>query len=120
MIWAFLIGVAVLLLGGFAALAAGRLGYDPLADPVQSQRDPGLPENFTASDVRSVRFDTSLRGYRMDQVDRVLDRLEERLSQLDAQLREQRGDAAPPPARPGERASDPDGAQPASPAGNAP
>jgi DivIVA domain-containing protein len=70
----------------FAALLAGRLGYDPLAEPVASQPDPGLGAELTAASVSAVRFDTALRGYRMDQVDEVLDRLQERLAEQERDL----------------------------------
>ncbi len=91
MIWVFLICVAVLVVGAIGALVTARIGYDPLSDPVESQRDPGLPDHFAASDVRALRFDTALRGYRMDQVDRVLDRLEARLAEQETELQRLRG-----------------------------
>ena len=84
MIWVLFIVVAVLLIGGFAALVVGRIGYDPLAEPTTTQGDPGLGDDFAASDVASVHFDTALRGYRMDQVDAVLDRLQERIAELES------------------------------------
>ena len=37
-----------------------------------------------ADDVDAVRFDTALRGYRMDQVDDVLDRLQQRIAELES------------------------------------
>lgn len=86
MIWVLLIAVAVLLVGLFAGMIAGRIGYDPLADPVTTAPDPGLDEDFTAAGVADVRFDTALRGYRMDQVDQVLDRLQQRLAEQEREL----------------------------------
>ena len=97
MIWVLFIVVAILLVGGFAALLAGRLGYDPLAEATTSQADPGLGEDFAAGDLESVRFDTALRGYRMDQVDAVLDGLQDRITELEA--REGAPDHAAAPAR---------------------
>ncbi len=79
MIWVFFLVVAVGLVAVFAALLTGRMRYDPLADPVTSQNDPGLPEAPHARDVDGVRFDRALRGYRMDQVDDVLDSLRDTL-----------------------------------------
>ena len=35
--------------------------------------------------MSTLRFDTALRGYRMDQVDAVLDRLQERIAALEAE-----------------------------------
>jgi len=78
-IWVLFIVVAVLLVGVFAAMVAGRVSYDPMAAPVTTQPDTGLAEDFDARDVATVHFDTALRGYRMDQVDGVLDRLQDRL-----------------------------------------
>jgi DivIVA domain-containing protein len=83
-IWVLFIAVAVLVVGAFAALIVGWVGYDPLAPSSTTQRDPGLPTNFRAEDLADVHFDTALRGYRMDQVDEVLDRLGERIAHLEA------------------------------------
>jgi DivIVA domain-containing protein len=82
-IWVLFIVVLVLVVGGFAALVTARVGYDPLSEPTMTQSDPGLEEDFAARDIASVRFDTALRGYRMDQVDAVLDRLQERIARLE-------------------------------------
>ena len=84
MIWVLFIVVAVLVLGAFAALLAGRIGYDPMAAATTTAHDPRLHEEFHAHDVTAVRFDTALRGYRMDQVDVVLDQLRDRIAQLEA------------------------------------
>jgi DivIVA domain-containing protein len=102
-VWVFFIVVAVLLVGGFAALVTGRVAYDPMAPATTTQADPVLSEDFAASEVSAVRFDTALRGYRMDQVDAVLDRLQARISELEA-ARDPRDVPAPTP-----RASDSDG-----------
>jgi DivIVA domain-containing protein len=87
-IWVVFIVVALAVLGLFAALLAGRIDYDPLSDPTASQPDTGLPDEPYAEDITGVRFDTALRGYRMDQVDDVLDRLHQRLGEREAQLAE--------------------------------
>jgi DivIVA domain-containing protein len=83
-IWVVLTVVAVLVVGGFAALATGRLGYDPMADATTSESAPYLSEEFGSADVSAVRFDTALRGYRMDQVDAVLARLQARIAELES------------------------------------
>ena len=90
--------VAVLLVGVFAGMLAGRIGYDPLAEPVRSQPDVGLSDGFTARSISDVHFDTALRGYRMDQVDRVLDTLQERIAEQERELASLRPAAAAPPA----------------------
>jgi DivIVA domain-containing protein len=85
-IWVLLTVVAVLLVGVFAGMLAGRIGYDPLAEPVRSQPDVGLSDGFTARSISEVHFDTALRGYRMDQVDRVLDALQDRIAEQESQI----------------------------------
>ena len=104
MIWVLFIVVAVLVLGAFAALLAGRIGYDPMAAATTTAHDPRLSDEFHAHDVTAVRFDTALRGYRMDQVDVVLDQLRERIAQLesdhtDAPVGTPVRDTAPDPVR---------------------
>ncbi len=84
MIWAFFGIVAVGFVGVVAAVLTSRLRLDPMAAPVHTAPDPGLGETPSAADVDHVRFDTALRGYRMDQVDAVLDRLRARLAEVEA------------------------------------
>lgn len=80
MTWYFAI-VAVLVLGGVAAVAAGRGG---VMDEVDRRSPTRLPTGaLDADDVRRVRFRTALRGYRMDEVDALLDRLAAQLDQAD-------------------------------------
>jgi DivIVA domain-containing protein len=83
-IWVFFTVVAVLLIGTFAALVTGRLGYDPMAAATTTQSVPALSDGFTSDEISAVRFDTALRGYRMDQVDAVLDRLQSRIAELES------------------------------------
>ena len=93
-----LVLVAVALVAAVLGVASGRLHADPLADAVHTTSDPGLPEAAAASDVDAVRFDTALRGYRMDEVDARLevlrDDLAERERTLEA-LRAQQRDTRP-------------------------
>lgn len=79
MIWVFFGVVGVGALGVLGALVTSRLGYDPMAEATSSAPDPGLPATAHARDIDGIRFDTALRGYRMDQVDEVLDTLRSRL-----------------------------------------
>lgn len=117
MIWVLFIVVAVLLVGVFAAMVAGRVSYDPMAAPVTTQPDTGLTEDFVARDVATVHFDTALRGYRMDQVDGVLDRLQDRLAEQEHELAALRAPtgrhAAATPEPPAERAAEPAAEPPA-------
>ena len=81
--WLFAI-LIVLALGGIAALAAGKGA--PLADEYGDRPDVTVPATgpLRAEDLRRVRFPIALRGYRMSEVDALLDRL--------AQQDEERGD----------------------------
>ncbi|WP_457950767.1 DivIVA domain-containing protein [Pseudarthrobacter sp. alpha12b] len=47
-----------------------------------------LPEHAVPEDVTRLRFSLGLRGYRMDQVDQVLDELRDQLAARDAELAE--------------------------------
>jgi len=85
-IWTFFIVVGLGLVAVIAALVTSRLPYDPMAEAVTTAHDPGLPGVPHARDVDGVRFDTALRGYRMEQVDDVLDALRDRLAAQDATI----------------------------------
>lgn len=78
-----LVAVVVLVLGGVAAVAAGRTGtWD---EPERDRVVPRLPEGaLGAADLRRVRFPLVVRGYRMSDVDALLDRLAEQLEAHDA------------------------------------
>src|SRR5258705_7394508 len=74
----FLVVVVVLVVGGLVFGVVSLLSGD---DPGMSLADPDgrarpLPNNRSLSefDLKDVRFDLGLRGYRMSQVDRVLRR----------------------------------------------
>ena len=85
MVWILFILVAVVIVVATAAAVAGRFTPDPMADPVTSSPDHGLPPGpVRAADVDDVLFDTALRGYRMDQVDEVIDRLQQRIAELES------------------------------------
>jgi DivIVA domain-containing protein len=99
--------VFVFMLVGFAViavvslLAVGRLGELPDAEP---DRAPlALPEDrpMAGDDVDAVRFAVAVRGYRMDEVDDVLDRLADDITLRDARIAElesRLGDPDPGPA----------------------
>jgi DivIVA domain-containing protein len=74
MIWFFAIMI-VLALGGIALLAAGR--GTPMAEVYDDRPDLVLPESgpVRGADLRRVRFSLAFRGYRMSEVDSLLDRL---------------------------------------------
>jgi DivIVA domain-containing protein len=72
--WFFAI-LVVLALGGIALVAAGRGA--PLAEVYDDRPDSSVPAQGTlsADDLRRVRFSLGFRGYRMSEVDALLDRL---------------------------------------------
>lgn len=76
--WFFAI-LIVLALGGVALIAAGRGA--PLAEVYDDRPDATVPEAgpLRAEDLRRVRFSLALRGYRMSEVDALLDRLAKEL-----------------------------------------
>lgn len=77
--WFFAI-LLVLVMGGIAVVAAGR--GQPLADAYDDRPDTVLPVGEIGSeDLRRTRFTLAFRGYRMSEVDALLDRL---ARQLDA------------------------------------
>lgn len=89
-----LVLVAVALVAAVLGVASGRLPADPLADAVHTTPDAGLPPAPRAGDIDALRFDTALRGYRMDDVDAHLDDLRETLAERERTLAEL-GGAAP-------------------------
>lgn len=74
MFW-FQLVVAVALLAAVGWLAVGGGGH--MSEPVQDRPDLALPSGslLERTDVDQVRFSVGVRGYRMDEVDDVLDRL---------------------------------------------
>lgn len=87
MIWVFFVVVALGVIGYVAALVMSRVRFDPLSEPVHTTPDVFVPRpDSPPSDHGTVRFDTALRGYRMDQVDDVIDALEDRLARTEAEL----------------------------------
>jgi DivIVA domain-containing protein len=72
--WFFAV-LVVLALGVIAAVAAGR--GQPLAPVYDDRPDALVPSDgpIGADDLRRVRFSLSFRGYRMSEVDELLDRL---------------------------------------------
>ena len=96
-----LVLVAVALVVAVLGVATGRLPADPLSDAVRTTPDPGLPERPQADDVDAVRFDTALRGYRMEDVDDRLEGLRDELAERERTLAELRAQtAADGPAQP--------------------
>lgn len=103
----FLVFLAVVLIGAAAFLGAGirrsgshagndglptdagRKGVahvDGLDDPPANLPPVLLPADPAPADVDRVRFALGLRGYRMDQVDQVLDRLRDQLARKNEEI----------------------------------
>ncbi len=102
MMWFFAI-LIVLALGAIAVVAAGHgtpmeRSYDDAPDALVPEQGP-----ITAEDLRRIRFPLAFRGYRMAEVDALLERLAEEREAEAARVRA-RGpvDAAPtsPPSSP--------------------
>jgi len=74
MTWFFAV-IIVAVMGGIAVVAAGRGGS--MAETFDDRPDARVPVGgpLTPQDLRRVRFSTALRGYRMSEVDALLDRL---------------------------------------------
>jgi len=85
-IWFFAI-LVVLALGAVAVVAAGR--GTPMAPAYDDAPDSLVPEEgpITAQDLRRVRFPLAFRGYRMTEVDALLDRLAEEREREEARTR---------------------------------
>jgi len=72
--WVFAV-LIVLAMGGIAMVAAGR--GEPMKPAYDDRPDARVPQDrpVTADDLRRVRFSLAFRGYRMSEVDALLDRL---------------------------------------------
>ena len=72
-------------MGGLAAVAAGRGGS--LGPAYDDRADVRMPTDrpVTAADLRALRFNTALRGYRASEVDALIERL---AAQLEPEARD--------------------------------
>lgn len=97
MMWFFAI-LIVLTLGGVALVAAGR--GEPLAEVHDDRPDVVLPTDgpVSADTLRRVRFPLAFRGYRMAEVDALLDRVAAELEERDATADAPVAGDDPPPA----------------------
>ena len=95
----FIAVVAIAALGVAAMVAAGGVGEmssEPVYDTYRQQLPPGP---LDAEDIRRARFGLALRGYAMNQVDDLLERLAREVADRDARIAELTGaqrDTAPP------------------------
>ena len=82
----FLVLIVVLLIGLTTAAVMGKIGGF-MADPTSSQSFGGVPaESLSTDDIAQLHFDQALRGYRMDQVDEVIDALSARLREFETEV----------------------------------
>lgn len=78
MTW-FLAALIVAIIGAVAVVAAGKgAGLQP-ADVDQPDLELPADGPITGTDLRTLRFNTAVRGYRMAEVDALLDRLADQL-----------------------------------------
>lgn len=75
-------------LGAVAVVAAGRGDALPEVDPDRAPLGVLPPDDIGPSEVERLRFSLAFRGYRMDEVDDVLDRLTAELADRDARIAE--------------------------------
>jgi DivIVA domain-containing protein len=82
----FLVLVVILLIGLAIAAVMGKIGGF-MADPTSSQSFGGLPEGPLCTDnLAQLHFDQALRGYRMNQVDELIDALSARVRELESEV----------------------------------
>jgi DivIVA domain-containing protein len=82
----FLVLIVLVLVGLTTAAVLGKIGGF-LADATTSQSFNGVPPGpISTQDIEQLHFDQGLRGYRMDQVDEVLDALCVRLNDLESEI----------------------------------
>ena len=90
----FVAVVAIVALGVAAMAAAGGVGEmspEPVYDVYRQQLPEGRP--LQADEIRAARFGVTLRGYAMDQVDDLLERLAREVAERDARIAELTADA---------------------------
>jgi DivIVA domain-containing protein len=75
-------------LGGVALVAAGRGSAMPDVEPDRAPLGVLPPDAVGPPEVERLRFSLAFRGYRMDEVDDVLDRLTAELVERDARIAE--------------------------------
>ncbi|MDN5766914.1 MAG: DivIVA domain-containing protein [Humibacillus sp.] len=81
----FVVALVLGLVGGGMGAATSSLSHEPLPD-----------DELHDSDLDELRFDVGLRGYRMTQVDGVVDRLRRALREKDEQIAVLWGDPGVP------------------------
>jgi DivIVA domain-containing protein len=80
--------VVLAVIGGIAVVAAGRGGSLPEPDPDRATTGSLADDEVDRAHVDGLRFTLALRGYRMDEVDAVLDKLVDELDRRAERIRE--------------------------------
>lgn len=96
MFWFLLLGLLLVIGGVTVAVVRSGVGESDgrvsggLGDPVPERLAPDLPADrpLVRSDLDALRLPLGVRGYRMEEVDDVLDRLGAELSERDARIAE--------------------------------
>jgi DivIVA domain-containing protein len=89
--------VVLAVIGGIAVVASGRWSGLPDVEPDRSPRgELSADGDVGREQVDGLRFTLALRGYRMDEVDDVLDRLVEEIDRRGARIRELEAQLAEP------------------------
>src|SRR4051794_23252496 len=83
--WFFAL-IVVLLIGAVAVVASGRWGA--MSETYDDRPDVLVPARhaLTADDIESSRFAVGLRGYRMDEVDTLLERVAKEVAERDRRI----------------------------------
>src|SRR5262245_52881404 len=83
--WFFTV-VVVLLIGAVAVVASGRWGG--MAEAYDDRPDMRVPADrlLGADDIESSRFAVGVRGYRMDEVDSLLERVSREVAERDRRI----------------------------------
>ena len=97
MMTALFILLGILVITGVSLLAVGRFGSLPDVDPALVPEDLPTDRALRGADLQQVRFDVGVRGYRMDEVDTLLDRLAADLAEKDATIASLRDQVAESP-----------------------
>ncbi|MBM7786005.1 DivIVA domain-containing protein [Tenggerimyces flavus] len=87
------VALVVVLLGLTAAVAIGRGGAMARAYPDRPEVRLPADRPLTAEDLEDIDFSVTMRGYRMDEVDDVLQRLVTEIAERDALIAELAGPA---------------------------
>ncbi|GAA5026874.1 hypothetical protein GCM10023258_21120 [Terrabacter aeriphilus] len=90
----FILFVGVVVLCGVVALVLGLAGGGLGRSGTALSHEPLPDEPLADADFDDLVFDVSVRGYRMSQVDGVVDRLRRELREKDEQIAVLRGDPA--------------------------